>query len=136
MILGTKARYAVMAMVELASRGGKQPTPLSEISKAQEITLPYLEQIFNKLKKRGIVRSVLGAGGGYVLAKGTDAINIAEIVEAVDESIKMTRCDKEKPVGCMANENRCATHQLWAGLGETIHNYLEKISLADILAKK
>jgi len=136
MILGTKARYAVMAMVELAGRGAEKPVPLSELAGSQEITIPYLEQIFNKLKRGGIVRSVLGANGGYVLARNASEIHISEIVEAADESMKMTRCDKEKNTGCMASTARCLTHDLWDGLGKSIHSYLSGITLADVLAKK
>jgi Rrf2 family iron-sulfur cluster assembly transcriptional regulator len=125
MILGTKARYAVMAMVELAGH-----------DVCQEITIPYLEQIFSKLRKSGLVKSVRGPGGGYVLARPADSIFISEIIMAMDESLKMTRCAPipagEK--GCMASKSRCLTHDLWEGLGRQIYSYLSSISLDDIRA--
>src|ERR1700685_2746067 len=113
MILGTKARYAVMAVVELAGHESGQPVALSGLAEAQEITVPYLEQIFSKLKKHGLVKSVRGPGGGYILAHPADGIRISDIVEAVDESLKMTRCDGYKESGCMATKARCLTHDLW-----------------------
>lgn len=136
MILGTKARYAVMAMVELAGRGGDHPVCLSDIAQSQEIPLAYLEQIFNKLKKNGMVRSVRGPGGGYALARASAELRVAEIVLAVDESIKMTRCDGHKIKGCMPGSARCATHDLWEGLGERIYDYLNGISLRDVCERK
>lgn len=132
MILGTKARYAVMAMVEMAGRKTQVPVSLADLSKSQEITLPYLEQIFRKLKSGGVVHSVRGSGGGYMLAREARDIYISEIVQAVDESLKMTRCESQKTSGCMKNKSRCLTHDLWEGLGEQIYNYLAAISLADI----
>jgi Rrf2 family iron-sulfur cluster assembly transcriptional regulator len=131
MILGTKARYAVMAMVEMAGRDNTLPISLADLAKSQEITVPYLEQIFRKLKMRKLVHSVRGPGGGYVLARGSDSIYISEIVTAVDESLKMTRCDSNTP-GCMFDKSRCLTHDLWEGLGQQIYNYLAGISLADV----
>lgn len=135
MILGTKARYAVMAMVELAGRVAKQPVTLAELAKAQEFTVPYLEQIFSRLKRRGLVKSVRGPGGGYVLAKAPGEIFILDIVQAVDESIQMTRCENHGTVGCMSNKSRCITHELWEGLGHQIAGYLGGISLADVRSK-
>ena len=135
MILGTKARYAVMAMVELAGRCCETPHTLAELAEAQEITLPYLEQIFSKLKQAGLVRSVRGPGGGYVLSRKPEAIFVAEIVEAVDESMKMTRCDQPEG-GCRTSKTRCLTHDLWEGLGHQIYTYLSGISLADVRAGK
>lgn len=136
MILGTKARYAVMAMVELAGRDTARPVTLAELAEAQEITLPYLEQIFFKLKSGGLVNSVRGPGGGYVLARKAKDIPISDIVQAVDESLKMTRCDKHSETGCMSTKARCITHDLWDGLSRHIHDYLHSITLADVLKKK
>jgi len=136
MILGTKARYAVMAMVELARHDGKTPITLAQLASSQEITLPYLEQIFSKLKQRGIVRSVRGPGGGYVLAQAAKDTRIIDIVQAVDESLKMTRCDKHNAGGCMASKAQCITHDLWDGLEQQIHSYLSGITLADVLTRK
>lgn len=135
MILGTKARYAVMAVVELAGRGGSEPVSLAELAKGQEITVPYLEQLFSKLRVANIVKSVRGPGGGYVLTRLPADICISEIVEAVDESLKMTRCGAEEKAGCMASKSRCLTHDLWAGLEREIHKYLSGITLADVLKR-
>jgi Rrf2 family iron-sulfur cluster assembly transcriptional regulator len=135
MILGTKARYAVMAMVELAGRQSG-PVTLSELAEAQEITLPYLEQIFAKLKGQGLVKSSRGPGGGYELAKSMGGISILEIVQAADESLKMTRCDAHSQSGCMATKARCVTHDLWEGLEKQIYGYLGSVTLADLAAKK
>jgi Rrf2 family transcriptional regulator, iron-sulfur cluster assembly transcription factor len=136
MILGTKARYAVMAMVDLAGHRGDKPVALAELAHSQEITVPYLEQIFSKLKAGKLVKSVRGPGGGYVLAKNAHDIRICDIVSAVDESIKMTRCDGHKTSGCMATKARCLTHDLWEGLEQQIFNYLSSISLADVRDRK
>lgn len=134
MILGTKVRYAVMAMVELSARPPGVPVSLAELAGAQEITLPYLEQIFSKLKNSGLVKSVRGPGGGYVLARECKDITINDIVCAVEESMKMTRCDSHEG-GCMATRTRCVTHHLWEGLEKQIHAYLHGMSLADVRDK-
>ncbi|MDX2073247.1 MAG: Rrf2 family transcriptional regulator [Alphaproteobacteria bacterium] len=135
MILGTKARYAVMAMVELAGRPAGVPVVLADLAESQEITLPYLEQIFARLKNSGLVNSVRGPGGGYVLAQPAEKTYIADIVEAADESLKMTRCDAHTS-GCMSTKTRCMTHHLWEGLEIQINRYLSSISLADVRANK
>ena len=135
MILGTKVRYAVMAMVDLAGHEPSKPVALAELAKRQEITLPYLEQIFSKLKHHGLVKSVRGPGGGYVLMQAPTDIAISDIVEAVEESMQMTRCDKHSS-GCMSTKARCLTHDLWDGLGRHIYEYLHSISLADIRNRK
>lgn len=131
MILSTKGRYAVMAMVDLAMRDAQQPTSLSQIAEAQEIPLAYLEQIFSRLKKAGLVQSVRGPGGGYVLAKASNEIMVDAIVEASEESIKMTRCSVADG-GCMAKRAKCLTHDLWEGLGDQIESYLASISLSQV----
>lgn len=137
MILGTKVRYAVMAMVELAGREPGRPVPLAELADAQEITVPYLEQIFGKLKKCGLVKSIRGPGGGYILARDAGDIVISDIVCAVEESLKMTRCGKHgKPGGCMSTKAQCLTHDLWEGLEKQIYGYLHSISLADVRNRK
>ena len=136
MILGTKARYAVMAMVELAGHADEKPVALAELAQAQEITVPYLEQIFSKLKKHGLVRSVRGPGGGYMLAQSAADISIAEVIKAVDESMEMTRCKKHPDHGCMSTRTRCLTHNLWDGLEQQIYGYLQGISLADVNEKR
>lgn len=140
MILGTKARYAVMAMVDLAGRAGDKPVTLpvtlADIASKQEIPLAYLEQIFAKLKRAGLVKSVKGPGGGYLLAHPRDETWISDVVQAVDESIKMTRCESHAAGGCMTTKSRCLTHDLWEGLGEQIHGYLRSISLKDVCERK
>lgn len=132
MNLTTKGRYAVMAMADLAAHGGGGPVTLAEIAGRQDIAVSYLEQIFMKLRKKGLVKSVRGPGGGYVMLDGADQVKIADIVMAVDESIKMTRCSGGAGVGCMHGGARCATHDLWEGLGRQIFGYLNSISLADV----
>lgn len=132
MILGSKTRYAVMAMVELAGYSQESPVKLSELADAQEITVPYLEQIFSKLKQAGLVRSVRGPGGGYVLSRMADEIRVGEVVKAVEEPVKMTRCDKHTEKGCMVASTRCVTHDLWEGLENHIFQYLEAVTLEDI----
>ena len=136
MILGTKARYAVMAMVDLAGRDGGKPVALAELAESQEITVPYLEQLFSKLRKNGLVKSVRGPGGGYVLARGAGEICISDIVQAVDESLKMTRCSSHKENGCMASKAQCLTHNLWEGLETRIFDYLHSVTLEDVREKR
>jgi len=132
MNLTTKGRYAVMAMVDLAIHGGSAPVTLAQIAQRQNIALNYLEQIFMKLRKNGLVNSVRGPGGGYVIPIDSGSIKIADIVVAVDEAIKMTRCGDKKTDGCMHGKVKCITHNLWDGLGQQIFDYLNSISLEDI----
>lgn len=129
MILGTKARYAVTAMVALAAKN--ETTTLSELAETQAIPLPYLEQIFAKLKRAGLVEAVRGPKGGYTLAAAAHTMKIADIVDAAEESIKMTRC-AEGEGGCSATKAKCITHDLWEGLEQHIHGYLSGLTLADI----
>lgn len=136
MILGTKARYAVMAMVELAGRAAGRPVALAELAESQEITVPYLEQIFGRLRAAGLVASVRGPGGGYALSRPAGDIRISDIIEAVDESIKMTRCEAHGKTGCMSTKARCLTHDLWEGLGDRIYGYLSSVSLEDVAARR
>lgn len=136
MILSTKGRYAVMAMVELATFDQSKPVTLAMIAERQDIPLAYLEQIFAKLKKAGLVESMRGPGGGYRLARRADAMVVADIVLASDESIEMTRCGGSHKGGCIAPKTRCLTHDLWQGLTQHIHDYLAAITLADVCAGK
>jgi Rrf2 family iron-sulfur cluster assembly transcriptional regulator len=135
MMLSTKGRYAVMAMVDLASSGHGKPVTLAEISDRQEIPLAYLEQIFAELRKSGLVKSVRGPGGGYLLLRPASETWVSDIIMAAEEPIKMTRCDSG-PSGCMKPKTRCLTHDLWEGLGAQIYNYLRSISLEDICDKR
>lgn len=137
MILGTKTRYAVMAMVELATRWEKRPVALADLAASQEIPLPYLEQIFARLRRAELVHALRGPGGGYRLKRAAADIRIVDIVTAVDESLRMTRCEGGTPDhGCMASRARCATHDLWEGLGDQIVRYLSSVSLEDVSKRR
>ncbi|MFC3069901.1 Rrf2 family transcriptional regulator [Phenylobacterium soli] len=132
MRLSTKGRYAVMAMVDLARRESEavRAVALADIATRQEISLSYLEQLFARLRRRGLVKSARGPGGGYRLARGAAETSIADIVHAVDEPLRATRCSAGK--GCMVKGERCLTHDLWADLGERIEDYLASVTLADV----
>ncbi len=136
MMLTTKGRYAVMAMVDLARHHTGTPVPLGDIARRQDIALTYLEQIFAKLKKRELVRAVRGPGGGYMLANTPGSIWISDIILAVDEQIKMTRCNHDPAKGCLSSKTRCLTHDLWDGLSNQIYAYLRSISLEDVCKHK
>jgi len=138
MMLTTKGRYAVMAMVDIAAyaESGK-PVTLAEISGRQDITVAYLEQIFSKLRRCGLVKSLKGPGGGYVLPGEPENIRISHIIHAVEEPIKMTRCghDSKHKKGCAAGK-RCLTHDLWDSLEGKIDEYLRSVTLADVCGRK
>lgn len=133
MKLSTKGRYAVMAMVDLARQGANRPVTLAEIAERQNISLSYLEQLFGKLRKGGQVKSVRGPGGGYMLPRHPTEIRIADIIVAVDEPIKATRCTPGSPEGCMLDKSRCLTHDLWEELGNHIFSFLSSVSLEDVI---
>ncbi len=133
MMLTTKGRYAVMAIVDIAMQEStNQPVSLSDISKRQGITEPYLEQIFSKLRQAGVVKSVRGPGGGYLLVATKHELCVAEVIDAIEESIKMTRCTTHENSGCMKHNANCVTHYLWAGLSDYIYRYLAEITIADV----
>jgi len=138
MRLSSKGRYAVMAMTDLAAQAGKTGARgavcLADIAERQQISLPYLEQLFSRLRRKGVVESVRGPGGGYRLAKGAGETSIAEIVRAVDEPLKAVRCSGEEKLGCLKGGKRCATHALWDAMGRKIEGFLAGISLDDVLA--
>jgi Rrf2 family iron-sulfur cluster assembly transcriptional regulator len=134
--LSTKGRYAVMAMVDLADSGRDRPVALADIAERQEISLSYLEQLFGKLRKGGLVRSVRGPGGGYMLARTAQETRIADVILAVDEPIRATRCKSGSPKGCKADKGRCLTHELWEELGNQIYLYLSSVSLADVVDRR
>jgi Rrf2 family transcriptional regulator, iron-sulfur cluster assembly transcription factor len=136
MRLSTKGRCAVTAMVDLAEHGGRGPVSLAEIAERQEISLSYLEQLFAMLRKGGLVKSVRGPGGGYLLANGRGEIRIADVILAVDEPIRATRWAPGAPIGCRANRTRCLTHDLWEELGNQIHLFLSSVSLADVCERR
>ncbi|HZT52153.1 MAG TPA: Rrf2 family transcriptional regulator [Stellaceae bacterium] len=136
MRLSTKGRYAVMAMVDIAKHGGGNPITLAEIAERQAISLSYLEQLFAKLRAGGLVKSVRGPGGGYLLAHGADGTRISDIILAVDEPIRATRCTPGAPLGCSGSKSRCLTHDLWEELGNQIHLYLSSVTLADVCERR
>tara|TARA_B100000965_G_scaffold128762_1_gene107209 strand:+ start:766 stop:1248 length:483 start_codon:yes stop_codon:yes gene_type:complete len=134
--LSTKGRYAVMAMVDLAANASAKPVALADVADRQDISLSYLEQLFGKLRKAGLVKSVRGPGGGYLLAHGPTDTRVADIIMAVDEPIQTTRCTPGSPQGCQADRARCLTHDLWEELGNQIYLYLSSVSLEDVVEKK
>jgi Rrf2 family iron-sulfur cluster assembly transcriptional regulator len=136
MRLSSKGRYAVMAMADLARHShAAQPAravSLAEISRRQDLSLAYLEQLFTQLRRSGLVNSVRGPGGGYRLARPAADLAVADIVSAVDEPIEAVRCTS-KSTGCMPGGERCLTHDLWEALGERIHDFLAGVSLQDVI---
>ena len=136
MKLSTKGRYAVMALVDLASQSDGRPVALADIAERQEISLSYLEQLFAKLRRGGLVRSVRGPGGGYLLARSADETRISDAILAVDEPIRATRCKTGSSAGCRTNKSRCLTHDLWEELGNQIHEFLSSVSLADVCNRR
>jgi len=136
MRLSTKGRYAVMAMVDLASHSNGQPVTLADIAERQEISLSYLEQLFAKLRRGGLVKSVRGPGGGYLLAYDREATRIGDIILAVDEPIRAVRCSPGASIGCRGDRSRCLTHDLWEELSNQIRLYLSSVSLGDVCDKR
>ena len=132
MKLTNRGRYAVMAMADLASNAKKRPISLSEISVRQNISLPYLEQIFIKLKNNKLVRSSRGANGGYILEKPSSEIKLSNIIYAVDEEVKTLNCKKNSKRGCNNKSTKCITHNLWDQLDQHINGFFEKIKLQDL----
>jgi Rrf2 family iron-sulfur cluster assembly transcriptional regulator len=136
-MLTTKSRYAVMAIIDIATYGNTtKPINLSDIASRQNIATNYLEQIFNKLKFANLVKAIKGPGGGYVLNKNFDEFTIKSIIDAVEENLEMTRCG-ENEKGCGHNPNvKCSTHYLWEGLTLKIQSYLNEIYVSDLLSGK
>ncbi len=132
MRLTTKGRYAVTAMLDLALHKEQGPISLADISQRQAISLSYLEQLFAKLRKSALVSSVRGPGGGYELHGSADSIYIAQIIDAVNESVDTTKC---RGAGDCQGGETCLTHYLWEDLSDQIHSFLEGISLSDLVAK-
>ena len=133
MKLNTKGRYAVTAMFDVAIHQHRGPVCLSDISQRQGISLSYLEQLFSRIRRAGLVKSTRGPGGGYHLASAASEIAIADIITAVDESVDATRCGGGE--GC-DNHQRCLTHDLWEGLSDQIHVFLSGITLEDAISKQ
>lgn len=136
MKLSTKGRYAVMALVDLAANSEGKPVSLADIAERQEISLSYLEQLFAKLRRGSLVKSVRGPGGGYLLAHRPEETRVSDIILAVDEPIRATRCTPGQPFGCRGNKSRCMTHDLWEELGNQIYLYLSSVTLADIVERR
>ena len=132
MRLTTKGRYAVTAMLDLAMHQGAGPTALADIARRQGISLSYLEQLFAKLRRRGLVEGVRGPGGGYRLARSPDQVTVADIISAVDERLDATRCFGHE--NCQEG-GRCLTHELWTDLSRQIFNFLEGITLAQFVER-
>ena len=133
MELTTRGRYAVMAMADLAKHGQVAAIPLSAIAERQQLSIAYLEQIFLKLRRAGLVESERGRSGGYRLVRASTEITVAEVMSAVEEDTRMTRCHGDIGAGCIG-EHRCLTHGLWDALGDHIHGFLSHISLDDVSA--
>jgi len=130
--LNTKGRYAVMAMADLAKYGEGAAVPLSAIAARQNLSLAYLEQIFLRLRRAGLVESERGRTGGYMLGRPAYMIRIAEIMQAVHEETRMTRC-LDSDMGCLGEEERCLTHGLWHALGGHIAAFLSSVTLQEVL---
>ena len=133
MRLTTKGRYAVTAMLDLAVHATKGPITLADISQRQGISLSYLEQLFSKLRKRDLVASARGPGGGYRLSRAANEINVAEVISAVDEKVDATRCAGQ---GNCQNGEECLTHQLWTDLSDQLYDFLNGISLGQLVDKR
>jgi len=133
MKLTTKGRYAVTAMLDLALHYQNGPITLADISKRQEISLSYLEQLFSKLRKNGLVNSARGPGGGYRLSRDANDIAVAEVISAVDETVDTTRCNRK---GDCQRSERCLTHELWCDLSDQIFDFLANISLGQLVERR
>jgi len=134
MRLTTKGRFAVTAMIDLALREHNGPVTLAGISQRQKISLSYLEQLFGKLRRHGLVNSVRGPGGGYHLARAADAMSVADIIVAVDEPIDATKCGGKE--SCQDDGQRCMTHELWANLNAQVFAYLRSVTLSQLVAQQ
>ena len=133
MKLTSKGRYAVMALADIANFDRQNPVSLRDISLRQNISLVYLEQIFSKLKKNNIVKSIRGANGGYILTRDPDQIKLSNIFSAVDEKVKTLQCKKESKRGCNGRSTKCITHYLWDDLEKHINDFFDKKNLGDLL---
>ena len=133
MKLTSKGRYAVMAMADLAKNNVERPISIKEISLRQGISVPFLEQIFLKLKKNNLVKSSRGPSGGYILSMSPEKITLSSIIKAVDERVKTLGCKKESKKGCNGKSIKCITHNLWDELETHINNFFEKNTLKDII---
>ena len=133
MKINSKSRYAVMALADIANFNRQNPVSLRDISLRQNISLVYLEQIFSKLKKNNIVKSIRGTNGGYILTKDPEQIKLSNIFSAVDEKIKTLQCKRESKKGCNGKLTKCITHNLWDDLEMHINDFFDKKNLGDLL---
>ncbi len=133
MRLTTKGRYAVTAMLDLALHAKEKPITLADISQRQGISLSYLEQLFSRMRKQGLVASARGPGGGYRLSRDANDINIAQVITAVDEKVSVTRCEGR---GDCHNGGPCLTHELWCNLSDQIYDFLNGISLGNLVEEQ
>lgn len=137
MRLTSKGRYAVMAMADIALHGGaERAVPLQDVARRQEISLSYLEQLFARMRRAGLVEGVRGPGGGYKLLRPMQETTVADIIAAVNEPIKTTRCKDGSTKSCMGKEGRCIAHDLWAEMGARIQGFLSSVTLADVLSRR
>ena len=137
MRLTSKGRYAVMAMADLALHGGRErAVPLQDVASRQEISLSYLEQLFARMRRAGLVSGVRGPGGGYRLSRDASSVTIADIIAAVNEPIKATRCEEGSMKSCIGRSGRCIAHGLWQEMGDRIQSFLGSVSLADVLEQR
>jgi Rrf2 family transcriptional regulator, iron-sulfur cluster assembly transcription factor len=135
MKMSTKGRYAVMAMIDIGQHSSDRPVSLAEIAERQDISQEYLEQLFGKLRRAGLVASARGPGGGYKLAREASDIALAEVILAVDEPLRVTRCEGDAVDGCVKGE-KCCAHDLWSSLGRQMMYFLESITLEDVVEKR
>jgi Rrf2 family iron-sulfur cluster assembly transcriptional regulator len=133
MRLTTKGRFAVTAMMDVAMHGTKSPVTLAAVSERQKISLSYLEQLFGKLRRHGLVESVRGPGGGYNLARSSDEMSVADIIVAVDEPIDATQCGGRE--NCH-DDRRCMTHELWSALNGHIFSFLQGVTLGELVRQQ
>ncbi len=133
MRLTTKGRYAVTAMLDLALHATEGPVPLAEISQRQGISLSYLEQLFSRLRRQGLVDSARGPGGGYRLARAASEIAVVDVINAIDENVNVTRCGGK---GDCQDGEPCLTHELWCDLSKQIHDFLAGIDLAQLVERR
>ena len=136
MKLTSKGRYAVMALVDIAKFDNMNPVSLRDISLRQGISVDFLEQIFSKLKKNEIVKSIRGTQGGYILSKNPSEIKLNNIFDAVDERVKTVQCKKESKKSCNGKSSKCVTHDLWNELETHINSFFEQKSLEDLVSKR
>jgi Rrf2 family transcriptional regulator, iron-sulfur cluster assembly transcription factor len=135
MKMSTKGRYAVMAMIDIGENGRERPVSLNEIAERQDISQEYLEQLFGRLRRAGLVTSTRGPGGGYQLARAAGDIALSDVILAADEPLRVTRCEGDAVNGCVKGE-KCCAHDLWSSLGRQMMYFLESITLEDVVEKR